>query len=369
MRKANKTIRVTHPSFPPMEELQSYLSKIYKSEVSTNCGEIHSAFEIALCKHLGIEYISLMSSGTSAIMLALKSLNLTGEVITSAYTSVSTIQAICWNNLKPVFVDVQTEDCNIDVSEIEKAITPETSAILPIHVYGNPCKIDEIQNLATKHNLKVIYDAAHCFGVTKKNKSILLSGDMSAISFHATKVFNTIEGGAVICKDFQTKKLLDALKNSGINSETSIAGYGLNAKLNEFQAAFGLSLLSCIDEKIEARRLATLLYKTNLKNIDGIRIIETRPDVKNNFTYFPIFIDSTMYGISRDALLKKLTNENIFPRKYFYPLVSEYEIFKKYKKTPLINAEKLSQNVLCLPLFDTITKDQIQSICKIIRIR
>jgi dTDP-4-amino-4,6-dideoxygalactose transaminase len=236
-------------------------------------------------------------------------------------------------------------------------------------VYGNPCKTDEIQKLATKYHLKVIYDAAHCFGVTKKNKSILLSGDLSAISFHATKVFNTIEGGAVICKDIQTKRLLDALKNSGINSETSIAGYGLNAKLNEFQAAFGLSLLSCIDEKIETRRLAALFYKTNLKNIDGIRILTNKPDVKYNYTYFPIFIDANEYGITRDALFDKLTNENIFPRKYFYPLVSNYEIFKHYKKSPLINAEKLSQNVLCLPLFDTITKDQIQSICKIIRIR
>jgi dTDP-4-amino-4,6-dideoxygalactose transaminase len=331
MSKDKNKITVTRPSFPPMDELQYYFSKIYKSEVLTNCGEIHSAFEIALCKYLGIDHISLMSSGTSALMLALKSLNLTGEVITSAYTSVSTIQAICWNNLKPVFVDVQTEDCNIDVSEIERAITPETSAILPIHVYGNPCKTDEIQKLATKYHLKVIYDAAHCFGVTKKNKSILLSGDLSAISFHATKVFNTIEGGAVICKDIQTKRLLDALKNSGINSETSIAGYGLNAKLNEFQAAFGLSLLSCIDEKIETRRLAALFYKTNLKNIDGIRILTNKPDVKYNYTYFPIFIDANEYGITRDALFDKLTNENIFPRKYFYPLVSNYEIFKHYK--------------------------------------
>ncbi|MBN2776890.1 MAG: DegT/DnrJ/EryC1/StrS family aminotransferase [Bacteroidales bacterium] len=369
MSKVHKITRVTTPSFPPMDELKSYLSKIYQSEVLTNCGEIHSALEIALCNYLGVEHISLMSSGTSALMLAIKSLNLKGEVITSPYTSVSTIQAIYWNNLKPVFVDVQKTDCNIDVSEIEKAITPETSAILPIHVYGNPCKIDEIQKLATKYNLKVIYDAAHCFGVTKKNKSILLSGDISAISFHATKVFNTIEGGAVICKDSKTKKLLDALKNSGISSETSIAGYGLNAKLNEFQAAFGLSLLGCIDEKIENRRLATLLYKTNLKDVDGIRIISTKPDVKYNYTYFPIFIDSSIYGVTRDALFDKLTNENIFTRKYFYPLVSDYEIFKQYKRIALKNAEELSQNVICLPLFDTITKDQIHSICKIIRKR
>lgn len=367
MSKTNKITRVTRPAFPPMEELQSYLSQIYDSAVLTNCGEIHSEFETALCNYLGIEHISLMSSGTSALMLALKSLNLTGEVITSPYTSVSTIQAIYWNNLKPVFVDVQKSDCNIDVREIEKAITPETSAILAIHVYGNPCKTNEIQALATKHNLKVIYDAAHCFGVSVNNNSLLLSGDISAISFHATKVFNTIEGGAVICKDLKTKKLLDALKNSGISSETSIAGYGLNAKLNEFQAAFGLSLLEYIDDKIENRRLAANIYKTELKDVNGIRIITEKPNVKYNYTYFPIFIDSNEYGITRDALFSKLISENIFPRKYFHPLVSEYEMFSEFKKLPLKNAEELSQNVICLPLFDTITIEEIQKICKIVR--
>ena len=358
----DKEIRLMKPYMPPLHDFIPYLERIWKSRRLTNSGPIHSEFEDALCKYLRVEHISLLANGTTALMIALKALDLKGEVITTSFSSVATAQAICWNNLKPVFVDIYESDLNINVTGIERAITPETSAILPVHVFGNPCNIDEIDHLAEKYNLKVIYDAAHSFGVGINGQPVCSFGDLSVLSFHATKVFNTFEGGAIICRDEATKKHIDALKNTGIDKDNKLAGYGFNAKMNEMQAAFGLIQLNYVEGNIAARKAASLKYRELLKKVKGIRVVEQKDFVKYNYPYFPVIINPEVSGISRDGLFHHLQRMNIFTRKYFYPLIPDYKEFNGYKSGDLSIARKIADNVLCLPLFHDITLAEITAV-------
>lgn len=366
-KEGSKDLLLMKPFMPPLQDYQKYLERIWQSRQLTNSGQIHAEFEQALCDYLGVEHLSLIANGTLALIIALKALNLKGEIITTPFTSVATAQAIHWNNLKPVFVDINESDFNINISEIESAITPWTSAILPVHVFGNPCDVERIDQLAEKYNLKVLYDAAHCFGVELNSESICNSGDMSVLSFHATKVFNTIEGGAIICHDESTKKYIDALKNTGLDPAHKLAGYGMNAKLNEFQSAFGMIQLKYIDEVIASRKAAASKYKELLKDIRGIWWPDEKEFVKYNYTYFPVIINTEEFGASRDELAAYLEGKKIFTRKYFYPLVSDFPEFSIYKTRDLPVAEKIAVSILCLPLFPDITSDEIAAVADSIR--
>ena len=356
--KDNK-LYVTKPFVPPLEDLQPFLERIMESRMLTNGGRVHEEFEKALCDYLGVRHISLLSSGTLALTLALKSLNLKGEVITTPFTSVATVQAIYWCNLKPVFVDISQSDLNINLGSIERAITPDTSAILPVHVFGNPCNIDEIGKLAKRYNLKVIYDAAHCFGVKYNGTSICNYGDLSVLSFHATKVFNTIEGGAIICHDEKLKTHLNNLKNTGLDSHHMLDGYGLNAKMNELQSAFGLVQIRHMDRVIELRKNAVMLYRKLLNDIKGLSMLAERDGVRFNYAFLPVLINPAEFDATRDDVFAFLESKNIFPRKYFHPLVSDFKEFSQYKKSYLPIAKQVSENILCLPLFHDITKEEI----------
>jgi len=366
-KEGSKDLLLMKPFMPPLQDYQKYLERIWQSRQLTNSGQIHAEFEQALCDYLGVEHLSLIANGTLALIIALKALNLKGEIITTPFTSVATAQAIHWNNLKPVFVDINESDFNINISEIESAITPGTSAILPVHVFGNPCDVERIDQLAEKYNLKVLYDAAHCFGVELNSESICNSGDMSVLSFHATKVFNTIEGGAIICHDESTKKYIDALKNTGLDPAHKLAGYGMNAKLNEFQSAFGMIQLKYIDKVMASRKAASSKYKELLKDIRGIRMPDEKEFVKYNYTYFPVIINTEEFGASRDELAAYLEGKKIFTRKYFYPLVSDFPEFSIYKTRDLPVAEKIAVSILCLPLFPDITSDEIAAVADSIR--
>ena len=355
----SKDISVMKPFMPPLDDFQFYLERIWESRQLTNGGPVHAEFEQALCDHLGIKHISLFANGTLALIIALKVLDLRGEVITTPFTSAATAQAIYWNNLKPVFTDIDEKDLNIDVSGIERAITPETSAILPVHLFGNPCNVEKISRLAQKYKLKVVYDAAHCFGVEIGGQSICSFGDLSVLSFHATKVFNSFEGGAIICHDERAKTHIDSLKNTGLDAGRRLAGYGLNAKMNEIQSAFGLVQLKYIDKVIAFRKAATLKYRELLEDVRGLRMPGEMEFVKYNYTYFPVIINPAEFGSSRDELVAYLEKRNIFPRKYFYPLVSDFPEFSIYKTRDLPVAHKIAENIICLPLYHDITTDEI----------
>ncbi|MCD4745724.1 MAG: DegT/DnrJ/EryC1/StrS family aminotransferase [Bacteroidales bacterium] len=360
MNKLDRTeeIKLMKPYMPPLHEFQPYLECIWESRRLTNGGTIHSEFEKALCNYLSVNHICLFANGTTALIIALKALNLKGEIITTPFTSVATAQSIYWNNLKPVFVDINETDLNINISEIERAITPNTTAILPVHIFGNPCNVDSINQLAQKYNLRVVYDAAHCFGVQLNGTSLCNFGDLSVLSFHATKVFNTVEGGAIICHDKATKNYIDALKNFGQTPDYKLAGYGLNAKMNEIQSAFGLVELKYVDKVIAYRKTATLKYRELLENVKGLRLINDKKCVKHNYTYFPVIINSEEFGASRDELLFNLKSKNIFARKYFHPLITDYPEFNIYKTSDLPIARKIADNVICLPLFHDISFDE-----------
>jgi dTDP-4-amino-4,6-dideoxygalactose transaminase len=362
--EVNKIIYFNRPLVPDIADLQPYLDRILSSRVLTNTGPIHDEFEEELCQYLGVSYISLFSSGTLALALALKALDLKGEVITTPFTSVATIQAIYWNGLVPVFVDINESDLNISVAEIEKAITPKTCAVLPVHIFGNPCDVEQIQKIADKYNLKVVYDAAHCFGVDLNGETVGKYGDLSVLSFHATKVFNTIEGGAVISHDEKTKKYLDALKNTGLNGGFQLMGYGLNAKMNEFQSAFGLTLLKYAEDAIRKRRNAAIQYRELLQKRPGLKLPTEKEGVKYNYAYFPVLIDPADYGATRDEVCDFLLEKGIFSKKYFYPLVSDFQEFSRFKIHPLPVAEKITQKILCLPLYHDISQDDIRHVVK-----
>ena len=366
----NERINVTQPVLPDLEEFTELLKDIWDRKWLTNNGVYHQQFEKELAEYLGVPYISLFSNGTLALISALQVLNITGEVITTPYSFVATTHALWWNNIKPVFVDVESQYCNLDPEKIEAAITPNTTAILPVHVYGNPCKNDAIQEIADRYGLKVIYDAAHAFGVKQRGESILNFGDLSILSFHATKVFNTIEGGAIICHDEKTKKRIDYLKNFGFAGETEVIAPGINAKMNEIQAAYGLLQLKGIDAVISKRNEIFSYYKDQLKSIKGVELLPIDADVEQNYGYFPVFIDEAIYGKSRDELYEELKENNIYGRRYFYPLISQFPTYRGLSSSKPENlpvAERIAEKVICLPIYPDLESKEVELIIKVLK--
>jgi dTDP-4-amino-4,6-dideoxygalactose transaminase len=365
-----KSITVTQPCLPPLEEFIPYLQQIWENKWLTNNGPLHQQLEKELAEYLGVKYISLFSNGTLALISALQALNIKGEVITTPFSFVATTHSLWWNKITPVFVDIEPEYLNLNPQKIEAAITEKTTAIMPVHVYGNPCQMNEIQRIADKYNLKVIYDAAHAFGVRKNGVSILNYGDLSVLSFHATKVYSTIEGGAIVCHSEEMKHHIDNLKNFGFRGETVVEEPGINAKLNEVQAAYGLLQLKYVDKFIEKRKEITELYCKLLHGIHGIRFLNCMASVSHSYSYFPILIDKERYGISRDELYEKLKQCNIFGRRYFYPLISEFEPYKNLlsaTKENLPTATKIAQQVLCLPIYVDLGSEDIERIVCVIK--
>lgn len=366
----NKPILISQPSLPDLDEFVNDLRVIWDNKWLTNNGIYHKEFEKKLANYLGVEHISIFSNGTLALISALQALRISGEVITTPFSFVATTHSLYWNNIKPVFVDVDPIYGNIDPVKIESAITPKTTAIMPVHVYGNPVEIERIEEIADTYGLKTIYDAAHAFGVKKDHLSILNHGDASILSFHATKAFNTIEGGAVIVKDEKTKKRLDYLKNFGFAGETKVIAPGINAKMNELQAAYGILQLKNINDITAKRKRIAEFFNQELKQIKGIRILEDMTNVDHNYSYYPIFVDKLKYGMCRDDLYAKLKENNIFGRRYFYPLISEFSTYKGLPSSDpenLKNASKLADEVICLPIFPELTDKQIQHIIKVIK--
>jgi dTDP-4-amino-4,6-dideoxygalactose transaminase len=366
----SKSIFVTEPFLPPLDEFIPYLEDIWNRKWLTNNGFYHQELEKALCERLKVPYTSLFTNGTLPLMVALQALEITGEVITTPYSFVATTHALWWNNIKPVFIDIDEKTSNLDPDKIEAAITPRTTAILPVHVYGAPCDTEAIQRIADKHGLKVIYDAAHAFGVEKNGKSILTAGDISTLSFHATKTYNTAEGGALICHNEITKKKIDYLKNFGFASETEVTMPGINGKMDEIRSALGLLNLKYVDNAIEKRRQVALQYRRVLANTPGITIIDEIPDVKSNYSYFPVFINKDEYGMSRDDLYEKLKSHNIYGRRYFYPLISTFSPYRDLDSARPENlpvATKLADRVLCLPIYADLGMEDVERICEIIR--
>lgn len=359
-------IYVTQPVLPELEELIPYLEQIWNNKILTNCGPLHQQLEKELCEYLGVDYISLFNNGTIALVTALQALGLEqGEVITTPYTFVATAHSIVWNKLTPVFVDIDPQTSNIDPIKVEMAITNKTVAILPVHCYGIPCDVEKLQDIANQNNLKLIYDAAHAFGVIHQGKSLLKYGDLSVMSFHATKVFNTFEGGAIVCHSAEMKQRIDRLKNFGIVNESTIDDVSLNGKLSEVHAALGLLQLKSIDSTLQARKEIDHFYRSSLTGVKGIRCIERMDLEKDNYSYFPIVI-SKPYPLSRDELFEKLKRHNIFARKYFYPIMTDLTVYKEYQSdTP--EAKRLSEQVLCLPLYPNLCMESVQKIVDLIK--
>jgi dTDP-4-amino-4,6-dideoxygalactose transaminase len=368
--KQNK-ILVTKPFLPPLEEFQPYLEQIWASGQLTNNGPFHKQFEKELQDYLGVKYVSLFSNGTLALITALQALKISGEVITTPYSFVATTHSLWWNNIKPVFVDIEPGTCNLDPDKIEAAITPQTTAIMPVHVYGNPCNVERISEIAGTYGLKVIYDACHTFGVTVNSEPVLNFGDLSVMSFHGTKVFTTFEGGAIISHDESMKKRIDFLKNFGFAGETTVVAPGINAKMNEVQAAMGLLQLKYIDENIEKRRQIVSRYRKLLGGVPGISFMDDQPGVKHCYPYFPVFIDEQQYGMSRDALYEKLKENDIFGRRYFYPLISQFPTYRGLESAQPGNlpvAETKTSQVICLPLYPGLPENTIPEIIEFIKL-
>lgn len=363
-------ILVTQPYLPPLDEVQPYLEQIWKNKWLTNNGPFHKELEDKLADYLGVKHVALFSNGTLALLIALKALDIKGEVITTPFTFVATAHALLWNNLKPVFADVDPVYGNLDPEAVEKAITDKTEAILPVHVYGNPVQVDALDKIAQKHNLKLIYDAAHAFGVSVNDQNIMRYGDLSIMSFHATKLFNTFEGGAIACHTDEMKTKIDHLKNFGFNGETTIIGTGINAKMNEFSAAMGLIQLSHFDEILEKRQDIANRYRSNLEEIKGIRFLHEMDHTLHNNAYFPIFVDED-YTLSRDELYHTLKEKNIYGRRYFFPLISwldSYRDLPSADSSNLVHAEALANKVICLPIYPDLDPDVVDAICSIIKV-
>lgn len=363
-------ILVTQPAIPELEEFIPYLQEIWDNKWLTNNGPFHQQYEAELAKYLGVKYLSVFSNGTLALITALQALRITGEVITTPYSFVATTHSLWWNNIKPVFVDIEDQYFNIDPQKIEAAITPQTTAIMPVHVYGNPCHVEEIQRIADTYGLRIIYDAAHAFGVKKNNQPVMNWGDLSILSFHATKVYNSFEGGAIICQDEKTKRRIDLLKNFGIADEVTVIEPGINAKMNEVQAAFGLLQLKHVDKYIADRKKVADLYAKLLKDIEGLRYIHQEEGVEYNYAYFPILINTEKFGMSRDEVYYELQKHDIFGRRYFYPLITDFPI---YRGMPSANAENLpiatqtAKEVLCLPIYPHLPLEQVERICNLLK--
>ena len=362
-------LTVTSPLLPDLNEFSTMLQNIWNNKWITNNGQYHQQLEEALCKYLKVPFISLFTNGTLPLLTALQALRVSGEVITTPYTFVATTHSIWWNGLKPVFVDIDPSNCGIDPNCIEAAITPRTTAIMPVHCYGKPCDIVSIQQIADKYGLKVIYDAAHAFGVEVNGKSILEYGDISTLSFHATKVFNTVEGGAMVVHDEATKQRIDYLKNFGFESETEVIAPGINGKLDELRSVFGLLNLQQIDAAIEARHQVAIHYREALRGVPGIRFFEDMPGVKHNYSYFPIFVNAEEYGITRDALYFKMREHGILGRRYFYPLISTFSTYRGLPSASsenLPNATRIANEVICLPMHHNLSVEEVNRVIDVI---
>jgi dTDP-4-amino-4,6-dideoxygalactose transaminase len=360
---------VTKPYLPPLEEFIPLLERIWTSRQLTNQGPFHAELEAALAKYLGVEHISLFVNGTLALVTALQALEIAGEVITTPFSFVATAHSLRWNNIRPVFADIDPATCNLDPDQIESAITPLTTAILPVHCYGRPCDVDAIQRIANKHKLKIIYDAAHAFGVKHRGKSVLHSGDLSVLSFHATKTFTTFEGGAIVSPDGKTKQRIDHLKNFGFVDEVTVVASGINGKMNEVQAAFGLLQLKHIDKALAARELIDQRYRKGLAGIHGIHCLGGGSDTLTNHTYFPIFV-RIGYGLSRDGLYDRLREGAIYSRRYFYPLISDLPMYREFAPVgagSLPVARQAAAEVLCLPIYPDLSPQDQDRIIDVIR--
>lgn len=361
----NSTITVTSPLLPDLKEFETLLEDIWQRKWLTNNGHYHQELEKALAEYLKVPYISLFTNGTLPLITALQALRITGEVITTPYSFVATTHALWWNGIKPVFVDIDPETGNLDPNKIEAAITPKTTAIMPVHVYGKPCKTKEIQDIADKYGLKVIYDAAHAFGVEVNGESILNAGDISTLSFHATKVYNTVEGGAMVMHDEQIKKRIDYLKNFGFAGETEVIAPGINSKMDEIRSAYGIINLKQVDAAIESRRQTANKYREALRPVEGITFFDDMPGVKHNYSYFPIFVDAEKYGMTRDELYFKMKERNVLGRRYFYPLISTFSTYRGLESSRsenLPNAHKMAESVICLPMYAGLTDADVERV-------
>ena len=356
----DKPIYVTSPLLPSLEDFTFLLKEIWESKMLTNNGNFHQKLEEELAKYLKVPYLSLFTNGTLPLITALQAMRITGEVITTPFSFVATTHSLWWNGIKPVFVDIEPETCNLDPSKIEAAITPKTTAIMPVHVYGKPCKTKEIQEIANKYGLKVIYDAAHAFGVEINGESILNFGDMATLSFHATKVYNTLEGGALVVHDEQTKKRI----------ETEVVAPGINSKVDEVRAAYGLLNLKQVDHAINSRRKVAIRYRDELQGVKGITFFNDIPGVRHNYSYFPIFINAEEYGMTRDELYFKMKEHNVFGRRYFYPLISTFSTYRGLDSANPDNlpiATQMSNNVICLPMHHALSENEVEYILQIIK--
>lgn len=363
-------ITVTSPLLPPLEEFLPYLEEIWKSRQLTNGGSMHQALEQALCEHLGVKHIALFTNGTLALVTALQGLRITGEVITTPYSFVATAHSLLWNGIKPVFVDIDPVTLNLDPLKIEAAITPQTTAIMPVHCYGNPCDTDAIERIAETYNLKVIYDAAHAFGVQDEDGSILRHGDLSVLSFHATKVFNTFEGGAIICPDEKTYRRMGHLKNFGFVNETRVVAPGINGKMNEVSAAFGLLQLRYIDQALARRREIDQLYRQYLDGVPGLQCLPPRDvPARANCAYFPVLVEPE-FPLDRDGLYQLMRGHDIHVRRYFYPLISDFPMYRGLPSAAPANlpvARTIAKKILCLPIYPDLSDDAVEAICTLIR--
>lgn len=362
------SIYVTQPVLPPLEEFMPYLEKIWANKILTNSGPFHHELEQALCDYLGVKHLCLFANATIALITALQSLRINGEVITTPYSFVATAHSLLWNGIKPVFVDIDPVTFNLDPGKIEAAITPQTSAIMPVHCYGRPCDVDRIQKIADNYGLKLIYDAAHAFGVQYGGASLLNCGDMSILSFHATKVFNTFEGGAIVCPDLKTKQHIDHLKNFGFVDEVTVVAPGINGKMSEFNAALGLLQLKGIDAVLEARQKIATQYRQRLENVRGITCIHDIADTKPNNSYFPILVE-TDYVMSRDALFQKLREHEIYARRYFYPLISDFPMYRGLASAAHSNlpiAREIASKVICLPIYPGLSDEELDRVVNLI---
>lgn len=365
----NKLITVTSPLLPNLDDFNEMLKQIWESKWITNNGSFHKQLEKELAAYLKVPYISLFTNGTLPLITALQALRITGEVITTPYSFVATTHALWWNGIKPVFVDIDPRTGNINPDKIEAAITPKTTAIMPVHVYGKPCDTKRIQEIADQYGLKVIYDAAHAFGVEVNGESILNAGDLSTLSFHATKVYNTVEGGAMVMHDERMKKRIDYLKNFGFANETTVVGPGINSKMDEVRSAYGLLNLKQVDKAIEARHQVAIKYREALRDVEGITFFDDMPGVRHNYSYFPIFVDEKKYGMSRDKLYFKMKEQGVLGRRYFYPLISEFTTYRgleSAKPENLSEAHKMANNVICLPMHHALTDEEVDRIIKTI---
>ena len=366
--KGDRAIYVTQPFLPPLEEFIPYLERIWETKKLTNSGPFHRELEKALCQFLGVDHIALFANGTIGLVTALQALRITGEVITTPYSFVATAHSLLWNGIKPVFADIDPETLNLDPARIEAAITPQTTAIMPVHCYGRPCDVDSIQRIADNYNLKVIYDAAHAFGVRYPSGSLLSCGDLSVLSFHATKVFTTFEGGAIVCPDAKTKQRIDHLKNFGFVDEVTVVAPGINGKMSECNAALGLLQLQYFDQAIARRGQIDAIYRERLREVPGIRCLRVVEQASSNYAYFPILVESD-FPLTRDALYEELKDQNIHPRRYFYPLISDFPMYRGLPSAQRDNlpvASRISEQVLCLPIYPALSPEDLERVIAVI---